>query len=187
MIKFENQTETAFYNYLTKKFKESTAWDYIRRIRSIKRLDMLLNEKLDSYIAAYETGAFAKVNNTAHNAFSAALKHFRDFQQLHKAADPQAMVLKDFLGKVVIRPDTGVRFVITQIQAPAIQVRTTEPGSHGYYSYYSYPTINGDPFTEGYLVFEDAGLTEQFCRVFDAHCRSEDGYWETYDYWMRRD
>ena len=97
------------------------------------------------------------------------------------------MELKNFIGKVVIAPHTGKRFLINEITSPEICVVTVEPEHHGYRSYYSYPTINGDPFSKGYLVFEDASLLEPFIAAFKAYVRTEDAYWEDYGYWMRRD
>lgn len=97
------------------------------------------------------------------------------------------MELKDFLNKVVIKTCNGSRCLLHEITAPEICVVTEKPETHGHYSFYSYPTISGDPFTNGYLVFEDERLTKPFMEAYNAYCRTEDAYWETYGYWMRRD
>ena len=97
------------------------------------------------------------------------------------------MQLKDFIGKVVISTYTKRRFFITEITAPKICAVTTTPEAHGRCGSYAWRTINGDPFTNGDLVFEDPSLLEPFKRAFDAYCRTEDAYWENYDYWMRKD
>ena len=96
------------------------------------------------------------------------------------------MELKDFIGKVVIRASDKKRLFITALTAPKIETQTIEPGAYGYHTCYSWETINGDPITNGYLIFEDKSLTEPFKKVYDAYCRTEDAYWEEYDYWMRK-
>ena len=97
------------------------------------------------------------------------------------------MELKDFINKPVISTHSGRRFVIHRVTAPKIEVMTAAPDRDGHYTFYSYPTINGDPISTGALVFEDKTLTAPFLASFDAHSRSEDGYWEEFDYWMRKD
>ncbi len=97
------------------------------------------------------------------------------------------MILKDFIGKVVISTYTNTRFVITEITAPEIAVRTEKPNGLGYYSHYCWETINGDPITNGDLAFEDKSLTEPFKVAYNAYCRTEDAYWENYGYYMRKD
>jgi hypothetical protein len=96
------------------------------------------------------------------------------------------MELKDFIGKIVISTETKRRFVLHEITAPQIKVWTEKPDSHGHYSCYCWETINGDPFSNGYLVFEDPSLTEPFKAAFHAYCRTEDAYWEEYGYWLRK-
>ena len=96
------------------------------------------------------------------------------------------MELKDFIGKVVVSTQSGERYVLETITAPYIRVKTEKPKEHGYPSYYSWETISGDPISRGLLVFEDVSLTEPFKVLYDAYCRSEDGYWENYGYWMRK-
>lgn len=187
MMRFANQTEHAFYDYMTANLKDSSAGHYIMRLRTIKPLDILVQKDLDPYIAACEAGSYKKVDGTSHGAYSAALKHFRHFQESRRTGDPDTMVLKDFIGKVVVRPDTKRRYFITGITSPEFRVQEIDPDINGYRKCYCYRTINGDPITNGYLAFEDTRLTEPFKRVFNAHSRSENGYWEEYDYWMRRD
>lgn len=96
------------------------------------------------------------------------------------------MELKDFIGKIVVRASDKKRLFITEIKAPAIEAQTVEKGVYGHYTCYSWETINGDPITNGYLVFEDRTLTEPFKKAYDAYCRTEDAYWENYEYYMRR-
>lgn len=96
------------------------------------------------------------------------------------------MELKDFIGKTVIRTWNNKRFFITEITAPQISAQTVEPDEHGHYTCYCWETINGDPFTNGYLTFEDPSLTEPFKKAYDAYCSTEDAYWENYGYWMRK-
>ena len=96
------------------------------------------------------------------------------------------MELKDFIGAVVFSPHTKMHYTITQITAPEICVVCTTPNRLGYYPNYCYETINGDPFTNGYLVFENPALTTPFKAAYDAYCRTEDAYWENYDYWLHK-
>lgn len=97
------------------------------------------------------------------------------------------MELKDFIGKVVIEAKTKTRYVLSEITAPYIQVREEKQNQYGTYSHYCYETINGNPISEGILLFEDASLTEPFKKLYTAYCRSEDARWESYGYWMRKD
>lgn len=97
------------------------------------------------------------------------------------------MEFKEFIGKPVISTASKRRFLIYEITSPKICVVTDKPNSSGHYEFYSWPTINGDPFTNGRLIFEDQTLTEKFTAAFDAYSRTEDAYWEEYDYWMRKD
>ncbi len=97
------------------------------------------------------------------------------------------MELKDFIGKVVISTKTKRRFYLNKITASQIGVVTTTPDSNGHYTFYCRETINGDPFSNGNLMFEDASLLEPFKKVYGAYCRTEDAYWEEYGYWMRKD
>lgn len=97
------------------------------------------------------------------------------------------MELKDFIGAIVIAPGINKRFAIREITAPEIGVVSEKPGISGYPEHYVYRTMNGDPISTGALVFENPELTEPFKAAFNAYCRTEDAYWESYDYWMRRD
>ena len=97
------------------------------------------------------------------------------------------MVLKDFIGKVVICAATKQRFVLRRITSPCIEVTAIEKDARGYCASYSWPTINGDPISTGALIFEDASLTELFKVAYSAHCHTRDAYYEEIGYWMRRD
>lgn len=97
------------------------------------------------------------------------------------------MELKDFIGKTVIRTSDKKRFFITEITSPEVNVQTVQPDARGHHACYSFKTINGDPISNGYLVFEDASLTEPFQIAFKAYSRTKDAYWEEYGYWMRKD
>lgn len=96
------------------------------------------------------------------------------------------MELKDFIGKTVISTSTKRRYVLTEITAPEIKVRTEKPNRMGYYEHYCWETINGDPITNGDLAFEDPTLTEQFVATYAAYSRTEDARWENYGYWLRK-
>lgn len=97
------------------------------------------------------------------------------------------MELKDFVGKVVISSESKARYVLTKIAAPEISVRSEKPNERGYYSHYCWETINGDPISNVYLVFEDRSLTEPFKAAYNAYCLTEDARWENYGYYMRKD
>jgi hypothetical protein len=97
------------------------------------------------------------------------------------------MELKDFIGKVVRNTKTGDAFTLTDITSPEIRVASVRADADGHHTFYVYRTINGDPFSNGVLVFETPALTEAFKQVFGAYQRSRDAYWEEYGYWMRRD
>lgn len=97
------------------------------------------------------------------------------------------MELKDFIGQVVISTKTKRRFKLHEITSPEICVVTETPGRSGYYEYYAYENINGNPIATGLLVFENQALTEPFKAAFDAYDRTEDAYWERYGYWMRKE
>ena len=96
------------------------------------------------------------------------------------------MELKDFIGKVVISTFSKRRFILIKITSPEIRARAEKPNSHGTYDNYSWKTINGDPFKNGHLVFEDESLNEAFQKVYNEDCHSQDAYWEEYGYWMGR-
>ena len=97
------------------------------------------------------------------------------------------MELKAFVGQVVVNTATQGRFRIVQITSPEIKVVTLEPDQSGHYTFYTYPTINADPFAAGRLVFEDPALAQPFREAYDAYCRTTNAFWEEYGYWMRRD
>jgi hypothetical protein len=96
------------------------------------------------------------------------------------------MELKDFLNKVVVGVN-GTRFYLKEITAPYISGVTVNPDEEGHHTFRKWPTINGDPFEKGYLVFEDKRLAAPFRAAYDAHCRTKDAYFEEFGYWMRRD
>ena len=97
------------------------------------------------------------------------------------------MELKDFIGKVVISTESKKRYVLTEITAPEIAVRTEKPNDRGYHPCYCWETINGDPISNGYLVFEEQSLTAPFKVAYSTYCLTQDAYLETYGYYMRRD
>ncbi|MBO5715448.1 MAG: hypothetical protein J6S23_03530 [Clostridia bacterium] len=82
---FNNHAETAFYDYLLSlnKYKESTVWQYILRIRQIESMDSLINKDLDNRIADFEHGFKKEINTAHHNAYSCALKRLQDYQRAH--------------------------------------------------------------------------------------------------------
>lgn len=97
------------------------------------------------------------------------------------------MVLKDFIGKVVIHGQTKKPYVLREIASSYIDVASETPDEHGHIVSYRYRTVNGDPISTGALVFQDPALTEPFRKAYAAYCQSRDGYWEDYGYWMRMD
>ena len=97
------------------------------------------------------------------------------------------MKVHDFLGEVVISPSSNKRYVLTEITSPYITAREEKASSGGYYKHYRFDTINGDPITNGSLVFENSALNEIFIKTFDEYSRSRDAYWEEYGHWMRMD
>ena len=97
------------------------------------------------------------------------------------------MELKSFIGQVVISTYTKRRFRISKITGALVGVVTEKPGASGYPAHYVYKTINGDPVSNGDLVFEDPALTEPFKKAYEAYSRTEEARWENYEYWMRAD
>ena len=97
------------------------------------------------------------------------------------------MEIKDFIGKIVINTKTKERYLLTEVTSPYIEVKTEKLNEYGCRSCYRFETINGDPFTDGVLVFENASLAEPFKKSYYEYCHSEDAYWEEYGYWMRKD
>ena len=96
------------------------------------------------------------------------------------------MELTAFIGKVVVCPTTHRRFALTKITSPSINVTCLSPAPmEG--TTYVFHTINGDPISNGTLVFEDARVAEPFKEAYAAYCRTKDAYWEEYGYWMRKD
>lgn len=97
------------------------------------------------------------------------------------------MKITDFLGEVVISSRTNKRYVITEITSPYITVREENASSGGYYKHYRWDTVNGDPISNGSLVFENSALKDLFIKTFDEYSHSRDAYWEEYGHWMRMD
>jgi len=95
--------------------------------------------------------------------------------------------IKDFIGKVVIDSSTGKRYVLSEITSPLLKVQVEQPDANGYRSGYCFPTINGDPISNGTLLFEDPTLTDPFKEAYNAYCRTEAAYYEEIGYWMRKD
>ena len=97
------------------------------------------------------------------------------------------MKLNSFIGKTVISTSTHNRYVIEKITSPYIGVRSEKPNSSGYHSHYRFDCINGDPITNGDLIFEDKTLTESFKKTYNDYCHSKDAYYEEIGFWMRKD
>ncbi len=97
------------------------------------------------------------------------------------------MELKEFIDKVVICPTNNKRYLLYEIKGPTISALEEQPNTFGTRFYYSWETINGDPITNGYLVFEDQSLTEPFKQAYEAYSRTKDAYLETYEYYMRKE
>ena len=97
------------------------------------------------------------------------------------------MELRCFIGKIVTSKNTNQRYMISEITSPYIEVKTEKPNSSGYPSTYRFETINGDPISNGVLIFEDQSLTEPFKAAYRVYCRTKDAYWEDYGYWLRKD
>jgi hypothetical protein len=97
------------------------------------------------------------------------------------------MKLNSFIGKTVISTSTHNRYVIEKITSPYIGVRSEKPNSSGYHSHYRFDCINGDPITNGDLIFEDKTLTESFKMTYNDYCHSKDAYYEDVGFWMRKD
>lgn len=97
------------------------------------------------------------------------------------------MNINDFIGVAVIDTSTQRRCEIKKITSPYIQVQTKAPNSSGYPSTYRFKTVNGDPFTNNLLKFEDASLLGPFMKAYREYCHTEDAYYEEIGYWMRKD
>ena len=97
------------------------------------------------------------------------------------------MVIKDFIGKVVYCVANGKEYELYEITSPCIAVRATKPDSLGCRECLSYMTINGDPISNGTLVFKDPTLKAPFLAAYKSYCHSRSAYWEEYGYWMRKD
>jgi hypothetical protein len=65
---------------------------------------------------------------------------------------------------------------LANINASFISVEQLVPNELGCHPHYRYETINGDPISNGYLLFEDSSLTEPFISAYKKHCKSEAGY-----------
>lgn len=186
VMKFKNNIEADFFDYLLSKgYAQRAATSYVRCLRRIKSVDVLIKENLADYITDYEKGANENLNKKAHNAYSCALKRFKEYVENTRSGSG-IMELEDFIGKVVIRTSDKKQMILTEITSPKIGAKTVELGTHGHPHHYCWETIGGDPFSNGHLVFEDTSLAEPFKKAYDAYCRTEDAYWESYGYWMRK-
>ncbi len=92
---------------------------------------------------------------------------------------------RDYIGKTVISAKTKCRFILTKIHAAYISVGSEELNKYGTRSAYTFNTDNTDPFTSGDLYFENAALTDSFCKDYQAYCRSDEGRSEAWLYWMQ--
>ena len=97
------------------------------------------------------------------------------------------MELKNFIGKVVISMATKRRYLLTQITAPYIVATVEQADVCGNRASYHWDAVNGDPISTGALVFEETALKKPFQVAYEAYCRSQEGRWEEYGYWLRKD
>ena len=75
------------------------------------------------------------------------------------------MDFKDFIGKVVVSAQTKRRYTIYQITSSYIDVESVEPNELGHHPHYRFETINKDPITNGYLIFEDKELQDEIKKL----------------------
>ena len=97
------------------------------------------------------------------------------------------MELNDFIGKVVVSAESKRRFVLRKITSPYIEATTVQRDAQGNCASYRWGTINGDPISNGILIFEDAFLKEPFMAAYSAYCHTQAAYYEEMSYWMRKD
>ena len=97
------------------------------------------------------------------------------------------MLINDFINKVVISTGMKERMYLCEITSPYFKTETIEPSANGNRRHYIWPTINGNAFENGALVFEDPSLTKPFLDTYEAFSHSQDAYWETFGYWLRKD
>jgi hypothetical protein len=95
--------------------------------------------------------------------------------------------LKDFIGKVVVGVPSNKRYILSKITAACIVAREEKGDAQGHCASYRWDTVNGDPISTGALVFEEAALKKPFQVAYEAYCRSQEGRWEEYGYWLRKD
>jgi hypothetical protein len=79
------------------------------------------------------------------------------------------MELKAFIGKVVVSAQTKRRYTLYKITSSYIDVESVEPNETGHHPHYKFETINKDPITNGYLIFEDASLKDPFVKAFNEY------------------
>ena len=96
----------------------------------------------------------------------------------------KVMKLKDFIGKVVISTSTNRRFILHKVTSPITKVLLEQPNENGDHACYCFENINGDPISNGKLVFEDASLNELFIKAFEEYSHSVEAYYEDYGYYM---
>jgi hypothetical protein len=97
------------------------------------------------------------------------------------------MELNKFIGKVVISTASKRRYVLCRIAAPYFVVTAEQGDAQGNCASYRWDTVNGDPISTGALMFEEAALKKPFQVAYEAYCRSQEGRWEEYGYWLRKD
>ena len=96
------------------------------------------------------------------------------------------MSIDNFVGKVVVDVASGKRYILRQITAPYLMAWTAEADAQGNRGSYCWCTINGDPISNGILIFEDVTLNDPFMAEYNAHCHTRDAYFEEMGYWMRK-
>ena len=94
------------------------------------------------------------------------------------------MKIDDFVGKYVIFKERNERCKIYEITVPIIEFALLGEDEE-ILKVYRYSTLEGDPFSNGDMVFEDETLLEPFKAAFEEYCQSAEGHKTEYDYWSR--
>ncbi len=68
------------------------------------------------------------------------------------------MELKQFIGKIVISTETKNRYRLHRISSSYIDMVSEKPNGRGYHSHYRFDCINGDPISNGDLIFDSTDL-----------------------------